>query len=76
MRLFADPSWLKKRNSDDWRCLMTTVRAFDPYARSKRNHPSAQPAPEPAESDDVIATVLPFRRPDLAEELRRAAEGT
>ena len=53
---------------------MTTVRAFDPYARSKRNHPSAQPAPEPAEAD-ALATVLPFRRPDLADELLRAADG-
>ena len=55
---------------------MTTVRAFDPYARSKRNHPSAQPAPEPGEADDVLAAVLPFRRPDLAEEMRRAADGS
>ena len=55
---------------------MSTVRAFDPYARSKRNHPSAQPAPEPVEDEDEFrATVLPFRRPDLAEELRRAADG-
>jgi hypothetical protein len=55
---------------------METVRAFDPYARSKRNHPSAQPAPDVADAGgEMLAKVLPFRRPDLGEELGHAADG-
>jgi hypothetical protein len=55
---------------------MSTVRAFDPYARAKRNHPSALPALEvPDPALDELATVLPFRRPDLADELGLTAGG-
>ena len=56
---------------------MSGVRAFDPYARAKRHHPSAQPALEPDEiegSDATLAKVLPFRRPEITDDLDRAVE--